>query len=125
MFDGICGLCNSFINIIIKLDKKEIFRYASLQSNRGIELQKEYCRNVEYADSIILIDENCHVKALAIRSILKRINKLYALYLIASLLPASILDIIYDLVARNRYKVFGKYKTCRIPSERERRLFLE
>jgi predicted DCC family thiol-disulfide oxidoreductase YuxK len=124
LFDGVCGLCNKFVNLIIKLDKREIFRYAPLQSNAGIALQKQYCDETIHTDTIILIDGGCHIKAYAVRRILHNIKLLYPIYLLSNLLPAFAVNLIYDIIARGRYKVFGKYPVCRVPTEKERNLFI-
>ncbi|HEX3074145.1 MAG TPA: DCC1-like thiol-disulfide oxidoreductase family protein [Ignavibacteriales bacterium] len=125
LFDGVCGLCNKFVDLIIKLDRREIFRYAPLQSNAGIELQKKYCKESLHTDTIILIDGSCHIKAFAVRRILRQVKLLYPIFLISNLLPAFAVNLIYDAIARSRYKVFGKYPVCRVPTEKERKLFLD
>ncbi|HEX2982240.1 MAG TPA: DCC1-like thiol-disulfide oxidoreductase family protein [Ignavibacteriales bacterium] len=124
LFDGVCGLCNKFVNLIIKLDRRKIFRYAPLQSDIGIALQKKYCKESLHTDTIILIDSSCHIKACAVRRILRKIRLLYPIFLLSNLLPAFAVNLIYDAIARNRYKVFGKYPSCRVPTEKERKLFI-
>lgn len=125
LFDGFCGLCNKFVDLIIKLDRREIFRYASLQSNTGIALQKQYCEETIHTDTIILIDGGCHIKAYAIRRILRKVRSLYPIFLLSNLLPVFAVNLIYDAIARNRYKAFGKYPACRVPTEKERKLFID
>lgn len=125
LFDGVCNLCNGSVNFFITRDKKDIFRFAALQSDIGVRLQKELNIDHENIESFILIDGNAYYKkstaALKVAGMLGfPYNLLYPLLLI----PPFIRNIVYDIVAKYRYKWFGKKSTCRVPTPKERNKFL-
>ena len=125
LFDGVCNLCNGSVNFFISYDKKDIFRFAVLQSVVGIELQKRLNIDHENIESFILIDGNRYYKkstaALRVASMLGfPFNLLYPLLLF----PPFIRNFVYDIIAQYRYKWFGKKSTCRVPSPEERAKFL-
>jgi len=127
LFDGVCNLCNSAINFVIKRDKKDIFRYASLQSEVGQKLVKE--RNIDLAkiDSIILIDPNIayYHKSTAALQIAKLLSNPYPLFSVFLVLPRFLRDWGYDFVAKNRYGWFGKKESCMIPTPELKSLFID
>jgi len=127
LFDGVCNLCNSAINFVIKRDKKDIFRYASLQSEVGQKLVKE--RNIDLAkiDSIILIDPNVayYHKSTAALQIAKQLSNPYPLFSVFLVLPRFLRDWGYDFVAKNRYGWFGKKESCMIPTPELKSLFID
>lgn len=127
LFDGVCNLCNGAIQFIIKKDTKGIFRFASLQSPLGKQLMAERGIDPKTTDSIILIDPNVayYVKSTAALKIAKQFNGLYSVLSIFLILPEKLRDLVYDFIARNRYKWFGKKESCMIPSTELKALFLE
>jgi len=125
LFDGVCNFCNSSINFIIKQDKKRIFRFAALQSIAGKELLEKYKLPEGYLESFILIDDGKAYKSSSAG--LKLYNKLpwYWKWLqIFWIVPRFIRDGVYGIVARNRYKWFGKKEVCMIPSPEVKNRFL-
>ncbi len=127
LFDGVCNLCNSAINFVIKRDKKDHFRYASLQSEIGQKLIAERNINTSKIDSIILIEPGVayYHKSTAALQIAKRLSGLYPLFSIFLVLPKFFRDWIYDIVAKNRYKWFGKKDSCMIPTPELKALFID
>jgi predicted DCC family thiol-disulfide oxidoreductase YuxK len=126
IFDGVCNLCNSSINFIIKHDKKNYFRFASLQSEKGKELLKKYSIDSSKTDSIILIENNTvYIRSTAALRITKHLNKIYPILYGFLIIPVPIRNFVYDTIARNRYKWFGKKETCMIPTDELRSRFLE
>jgi len=127
LFDGVCNLCNEAIQVIIKKDKKKIFRYASLQSEIGKQLLKERNINSGKIDSIILIDPNVafYIKSTAALEISKKMSGLYPVFSIFLILPTKLRDWVYDFIARNRYRWFGKKDACIIPTPELKALFLD
>ncbi len=126
LFDGICNLCNSSISFIIKHDKKNYFRFASLQSEKGKELIKKYTIDSSKTDSLVLIENNyTYIKSTAALRITKHLNKLYPLFYGFIFIPPFIRNFIYDIIARNRYKWFGKRDICIIPADELKSKFLE
>ena len=117
LFDGVCNLCNSTIQKIIELDKKNIFKFASLQSEFGQDfLEKNHLGKDEFK-SIILIDgENFYTKSDAALRIGKELSGIYSLSGIFLIVPKFIRNSVYDFIAKNRYKWFGKKESCWLPT---------
>jgi predicted DCC family thiol-disulfide oxidoreductase YuxK len=125
LFDGVCNFCDSSINRIIRHDKKDKFLFAPLQSEIGKKLAEQYSINTEKIDSIILIENNnAYTKSSAILRISRHLNRLYPLMFGFMIIPAFIRNAVYDLIARNRYKWFGKKDTCMIPTAEVRSKFI-
>jgi predicted DCC family thiol-disulfide oxidoreductase YuxK len=124
LFDGVCNLCNASVQTIIKLDKNKIFHFASLQSKAGKELTKKY--SLENYDSVcILKNERAYVKSNAAIQILISIGGFYKLIYVAYIMPRVVRDGLYDFIAENRYKWFGKKDSCMIPTQELKERFLE
>jgi len=126
LFDGVCNLCNSSIQFIIKRDKKDIFRYAALQSDIGEQLVAERNIDTSQVDSIILIEPGVayYTKSEAALKIGQSFGGLWGMIGIFNLIPSSLRDIVYDFVARNRYRWFGKKEACMIPTPELKAKFL-
>lgn len=125
LFDGVCNFCNYWVNFILDRDKKNIFRFAALQSEKGYELLDKFNLPKGDFDSFILIADNkVFKKSSAVFKIAKHLNGWPKIIIPFSILPHSLTDIIYDLIAKNRYKFFGKKDSCRIPTKEEKSKFL-
>lgn len=126
LFDGVCNLCNNSVQFVIKRDKKDLFRYAALQSEIGQQLINERGIDTGQVDSIILIEPGVayFTKSDAALEIAKALGGGWSLLALFSWVPKSIRDAVYDLVARNRYKWFGKKDACMIPTPELRVKFL-
>jgi len=125
LFDGVCNFCNSSINFIISQDKKRVFRFAALQSVAGKELLEKYDLPEGYLESFILIDNGKAYKSSSAG--LKLYNKLswhWKWLQIFWIVPRFIRDGVYSIIARNRYKWFGKKDRCMIPSPDVKSRFL-
>ena len=126
LFDGVCNLCNGAINFIIKRNSKATLKFASLQSDTGKQLLKEYNIDPLKTDSIVLIDSNkAFLKSDAALRIAKDLDDAYPLLYSFMIIPAFIRNSIYDLIARNRYKWFGKKESCMIPTPDLKSRFLD
>ncbi|MAQ40837.1 thiol-disulfide oxidoreductase DCC family protein [Mesonia oceanica] len=127
LFDGVCNLCNNAVNIIIDHDKNDVFRYASLQSQLGQQLTLERGIDTSKIDSIILIDPGnaYYIKSTAALQIAKHLSGGYRLLSNFLFLPESFRNLVYDFIAKNRYKWFGKKDNCRIPTPELKNKFLE
>lgn len=126
LFDGVCNLCDASVQFILKRDEKDVFRFAALQSDKGKELTKARGISTPHLDSIILIvpGEAYYVKSDAALQIGRHL-KGYAFVAKALLLiPSSIRDIVYDFVAKNRYKWYGKKTACLVPTAEMKAKFL-
>ncbi len=125
LFDGVCKLCNGIVGFTIKRDPKANFRFAALQSERGGMLLKEFGLSSKDFDSFIYIKaNNYYVKSTAGLHVLKELGGGWKLAYILIYLPRPVRDYIYDLVARTRYKVFGKLDSCMMPAEDLKHRFL-
>ena len=125
LFDGVCNLCNSSINFIIRHDKKNRFMFAALQSEKGIEILKQYGFNSAVTNSIVLIkNKNIFLKSSAALQIAKSLNGLFPALYIFMIIPPFIRNIVYDFIAANRYKWFGKKEVCMIPTEELKSKFI-
>lgn len=117
LFDGVCNLCNGSVIFMIKRDKKDVLRYAALQTEIGQEMVEKYNIDTSKIDSIILIDnDKYYYKSTAALRIARHLSGAYPLLAVFLILPAFMRDWIYDIIARNRYKWFGKKESCMIPT---------
>lgn len=125
LFDGICNFCNSSINFVMDRDKDDRFRFAALQSDSGVELQRKLGIDPEKIDSVVLVQGKMHYhKSTAALRIAKIMGFPYNLLYILIIVPPFIRNIFYDIIAHYRYKWFGKKEACRIPTPEERAKFL-
>lgn len=126
LFDGVCNLCNTTVQFVIKKDKEDIFRFTPLQSDTGKKLLTERNIDTEDIDSIILIEPNVayYTKSTAALEIGKNLKGLRTISSILLWLPESIRNIVYDLVAKNRYKWYGKKDYCMIPTNELKNKFI-
>ena len=128
LFDGVCNLCNGAVVYIIKRDKNDVFRFAALQSDIGQKLINERNIDTSKIDSIILIEPGIayYTKSSAAIKIMNEFGGLWRVMNVFNyLLPTSIRDIIYDFIAKNRYKWFGKQESCMIPTPELKAKFLD
>ncbi len=127
LFDGVCNLCNSAVNFVIQRDKKNTFRYAALQSEIGKKLIAERNIDITKIDSILLIDPKLayYHKSTAAIHIAKQLSGFYPLLSVFLILPKFLRDWIYDIIAKNRYKWFGKKESCMIPTPELKALFID
>jgi len=126
LFDGICNLCDAAVQFVIKRDKKDVFRFLAIQSDFGQEIIKFIGIDISKTDSIILYEPGkaYYHKAEAALKISKELGGIYSLLTIFTLLPKGISNIVYDFIARNRYKWYGKKDACIIPTPAIRAKFL-
>ena len=118
LFDGVCNLCNTAVQFIIKYDKKDVFRFVALQSDLGIEITKHIGLDNRKMDSIILYEPGIayYIKSEAALEIAKNLSGGVAILSIFNILPSSISNKVYDYIAKNRYKWYGKKDSCMIPT---------
>ena len=125
LFDGVCNLCNTLVNFIIKHDKKAYFKFASLQSDAAKEILLQYNSKKINLDSIILIENNAvYEKSTAALKISKNLTGGFKLLYALIIIPKFIRDWVYYFIAENRYKWFGKKESCMIPSPEIKSRFL-
>jgi predicted DCC family thiol-disulfide oxidoreductase YuxK len=124
LFDGVCNFCNYWVNFIIDHDKQNLFKFAALQSEKGSELLEKFNLPKDDFDSFILISENkVYKKSSAAFAIAKDLSGWPKIFTPLNFLPKALTDLIYDMIAKNRYKFFGKKEACRIPTKEEKSKF--
>lgn len=118
LFDGICNLCNASIQFVIKHDKKDVFRFVALQSELGLKIIKHIGIDIQNTDSIILYEPGkaYYYKSEAALLIIKEFGGLYALLRIFTVFPKFLSNFVYDFIAKNRYRWYGKQETCMTPT---------
>ncbi len=125
LFDGVCNLCHESVNFIIDRDPQQQFRFASLQSEVGEKLLAQYELPTVYLRSLVLVEgHRVFTKSTAALKIARRLDGLWPLCYIFIVFPPAIRDFFYDIVARNRYRFFGKSNACRYPTAADRARFL-
>lgn len=126
LYDGVCNFCNNSVNFIIKHEKDQELQFASLQSELGNAVLKRHNLNSQNFDSIVFVQRGQVFQkskgALKIAGFLKAPLSWIKAF---GILPVWFTDIFYDIIAKNRYKIFGKSDTCQIPSPELRSRFLD
>ena len=126
LFDGVCNLCTGSVQWIIERDSAGEFRFASLQSDAGQALLAELGLPADYVDSIVLVEGEAHfTKSTAALRVAKRLGLPYAALYPFVAVPSVVRDRVYDVVANNRYRVFGKRDSCMVPTPEIEERFLE
>lgn len=124
LFDGVCNLCGNSVSLLIKYDKNNIFRFAAMQTKAGENIMQEY-PILNDKKSIILIKQGTvFYKSDAIIEIAKQITGWPSIFKYGFFFPKFLRDGIYDLIAKNRYFLFGKKDTCSTPSEKDIKRFI-
>lgn len=124
-FDGVCNLCNGFVQFIIKHDKKAKFRFAALQSDFAKqELLKKDVSVGELSSVILLTEKGVFTKSTAALKIASQLSGFWKAAYIFIIIPKFIRDFVYDIIAKNRYKWFGKETHCMIPTPELKERFL-
>jgi len=125
LFDGVCNFCNSSVNFIIDHDKKNIYRFAALQSDIGQKILEFYKLPKDNFDSFILVEnDKVYKKSSAAIMVARNLGGIYSLAYPFIFIPRFIRDFFYNLIAKNRYKLFGKKDSCRIPTPELKEKFL-
>lgn len=126
LFDGVCNLCSGLVQFTIRRDPNGVFKFASLQSDMGESyLRKFNMPNEDYSSFILIEGERYYLKSTAILRYFKRLSGFWPLLYLLIIIPRFIRDYFYDIVARNRYKWFGKKEICFVPTIDLKDRFLE
>ena len=126
LFDGVCNLCDAAVQFVIKHDKKDVFRFVSLQSELGQQILKHIGINPSNIDSIILYQPGIayYYKSAAALEIARSLGGFFHFGTIFKIIPTGIRNQLYDYIAKNRYKWYGKKETCLVPSTENKSKFL-
>ena len=126
LFDGVCNLCNASIQFVIKHDKKKLFRFASLQSSFGEKILTQNNLSADFFNSFILFEKNIiYSRSTAALLVAKRLSGFIKILYAFIIVPKFIRDAVYNFIAANRYKWFGKKEACWLPAPALKDLFLD
>lgn len=123
-FDGICGLCNNFVNRLLELDKKHNLKFATLQGQTAKKLLDPKLAN-ELETLVFYDNGKVFTKSTAALKAIIKLRRLYSVCAVFFIFPNFFRDWIYDWVAKNRYQWFGKREVCRLPTPSEKKFFLD
>lgn len=116
LFDGVCNLCNTWVQWVLKRDKHAQFRFAALQSDTGRQLLMQYSLNPDNIDTVVLIDNNrAYTHSDVALRVASRIGGIWSATAIFYIFPRSFRNIVYNWIARNRYRWFGRQSECWLP----------
>ncbi|GJM18876.1 MAG: membrane protein [Phycisphaeraceae bacterium] len=124
-FDGVCGMCNRWVDFVIVRDRERVFRYSPLQSDHARATLVPLGIDPGELSSIVLVEGGrAWQRSAAVLRILKRLGGVWSLLGILRVVPGPIRDWVYGLVSKHRYRVFGRSEACRVPTPEERALFV-
>ena len=125
LFDGVCNFCNSSVNFIIRHDKKDYFRFTPLQSEIGMKISEKYNLDSGNLKSVILVDKGkIYTKTTAALRIAKQLSGAWPALYVFIIVPPPIRDVVYNIIAKYRYKWWGERDACMIPTPEIRKKFL-
>lgn len=117
LFDGVCNLCNSTVQFILKRDKKKRFYFAALQSEKGQELLQKFGLPTQDFDTVVYVrGESFLTKSSAALYIMRDLGGFWQILFPLIVIPKFIRDAVYSWVARNRYRWFGRQESCMLPT---------
>ncbi|NTU44690.1 MAG: thiol-disulfide oxidoreductase DCC family protein [Chlorobiaceae bacterium] len=126
IFDGVCNLCEFSVNFIFEHDTTGHFSFTPAQSPLGASLLKHFGINTSRLDTVVLVrGERAFTRSAAAIEIASRLDMPWNLLTVFQAVPELLRDVMYDLIAQNRYQLFGKKDACMLPSDELRRRFLE
>ncbi|MCC7063838.1 MAG: thiol-disulfide oxidoreductase DCC family protein [Planctomycetes bacterium] len=126
LFDGDCNLCNGAVQFVLRRDPRAVFHFASLQSAVGRQLLASVGANATLPDSIVLVQDGAlALKSTAALRIARGLRWPWPLFAVFFVVPRPLRDLLYDWIARNRYRWFGKRESCLVPTPALRARFLD
>ncbi len=131
LYDGVCGLCNRLVRFLLRFDRRNCFRYAALQSDFAGQVLQKHGLNPRDLDSVTVItnyglpSERAFTKSDAVMRAAWDLGGAWRIAETGRVIPRAIRDWFYDRIARNRYRIFGKYDSCPIPRPEHRSNFID
>lgn len=126
LFDGVCNTCNAVVSFLLEHDTKKQILFASLQSENGKKIAIANGVNPELLETVVLVHQGrTYVRSEAVVQVLKLLGGAYKWLAAFEILPLALRDTVYRSFAKNRYRLFGKKDTCRIPTDEEKSRFLD
>jgi len=125
VFDGECAFCNRWVNLLLRYDRRDVFRFAARQSEPGTAFLRRSGLPEGGVGSILLVEDGRALsRSSAVLRMLSLLGFPFSLTGVFRFIPAGLRDAVYDLIARNRIRWFGRMQTCRLPAPSERHRFL-
>jgi predicted DCC family thiol-disulfide oxidoreductase YuxK len=125
LFDGECNLCNSSVQFILKRDPDGKFKFTSLQGKIGQDLLERHGLKMDVNSFVLIEDEKLYLKSNAALRVCRQLEGPWKLFTFFLIVPPFLRDFVYDIVAANRYKWFGRNESCLLPSMKWKNRFLE
>jgi predicted DCC family thiol-disulfide oxidoreductase YuxK len=125
LYDGVCHLCQGSVRFIVERDPAGHFRFAQLQSRRGRSLVAQYALPADLQTVVLVERGRAHVCSTAALRIAGRLSGPWRLAVVLLAVPAPVRDLVYDFVARHRYRWFGRSEACEVPSDAVRERLLD
>jgi predicted DCC family thiol-disulfide oxidoreductase YuxK len=125
LFDGVCNLCNSSVQFILKRDPNGTFKFASLQGETGQALLKKYGLNTDSNSFVFIENDKIHLKSTAALRVCRKLTGAWRLLAAFLIIPGFIRDHFYGIIAKNRYRWFGKKDSCMLPKPEWKNRFLD
>jgi predicted DCC family thiol-disulfide oxidoreductase YuxK/uncharacterized membrane protein YphA (DoxX/SURF4 family) len=123
LFDGVCGMCNRSVNLLMSIDARNLLLFSPLQGEFAAQEAKEDAKDL---DTILFFDDGkIYKRSTAVLRILSQLGGVWSIARIFLLVPSVVRDAVYSWIANNRYKWFGKSDACRLPTKEEREKFLD
>ena len=125
LFDGVCNLCAGVVRFVIERDREARFRFAPLQSELGRTLQREHGIDPDALDTFVLVDaDGTATRSTAVLRMLRELGRPWRWLYPLCFVPRPLRDALYGVLARNRYRWFGRRETCAVPTPEQRSRFL-
>ena len=131
LYDGVCGLCNRLVSLLLRHDRRDQFRFAPLQSEFGQAILRRYGLDLNDFDTVVVLadfgqdGERAFTRSQAALWAIGRLGGIWRLFVIAKVIPLSLREALYRFVARRRYRLFGKYDECPLPRLEDRYKFID
>ena len=125
-YDGVCGLCDRLVQFVLRRDRRARFRFAALQSEVATQTLGHFGKNADDLDTMYALTDDGRLlqKGRAILYVTRQLGLPWSLAAVFGILPTVVIDWFYNRVAKNRYRIWGKRDSCRLPSGDERERFL-
>jgi predicted DCC family thiol-disulfide oxidoreductase YuxK len=125
LFDGVCNLCNAAVNFVIDRDPRARIKFASLQSEAGQQLLKRFGLSTSDFDTMVLVEgDRYYTRSSAGLRLSRRLKQPWPLLYGLIIIPPPIRNLVYNVIARHRYRWFGRSQECRVPTPESSQRFL-
>ena len=125
LFDGVCNLCNHSVQFIIKKDVVGLFHFAALQSEEGKAILRKHKLSPDSLDTVVLImNDKAYTRSSAALQVLRKLGLPWSLMSVFLILPKGFRDYVYNFIAKNRYRWFGRQESCMMPTPELKSRFL-